>query len=233
MWIEPLGQQLLLEPALLGDVGGGAENADHDLVRLVPLRPTGVAQPMAGAVPALDPIFRARLLAGEESLGAPLQQPEIRGLDQGRPAAQRVELGHAVAGQSLKRACHPVQDQAAIRIDAQMIDAIRSQIGERIEAPLEPPRRRHYGALGGDVAQAHHVRPIGTGERSAFDLDREPPAGRACDLQCQVDRTLSLDGVKQLGELQPRLPTPGRAPIAQLQRPRAGRSAERRPDLHR
>jgi hypothetical protein len=113
------GQELLLGPALAAQ---GIPN--HQLARLVPLRPASVSQPAVAAVPALHPILGARLLAGQELLSTTLQKPQIRGLDQG-PTAERLDFGDSLSGQALEGACHPVQDQATVRVDAQMIDAIR------------------------------------------------------------------------------------------------------------
>ena len=198
--IELLGQQLLLESALLGDVLGGTENAHDQLAFVVPLRPARVAQPVAGAVPALDPILDARRLACEQPLSAPLHDAQIRGLDQGRPAAQGLDLGRAVAGQALEGACGPIENQAAIGLGAQMIDAIGGQIGERIEAALEPLRRGYDAALRGHVAQVKQVGPMVAGERATFDLEPDPAAGRAGDLQRQIDRALPLDRIDQPGD---------------------------------
>ncbi len=198
--IELLGQQLLLESALLGDVLGGTENAHDQLAFVVPLRPARVAQPVAGAVPALDPILDARRLACEQPLSAPLHDAQIRGLDQGRPAAQGLDLGRAVAGQALEGACGPIENQAAIGLGAQMIDAIGGQTGERIEAALEPLRRGYDAASARSRRAGEAGRADGRRRADDLHLEPDPAVGRAGDLQRQIDRALPLDRIDQPGD---------------------------------
>ncbi|MDF2781932.1 MAG: hypothetical protein K0S96_1736 [Geminicoccaceae bacterium] len=197
-----MGQHLLLERASLGDVLRSAENADHQFAGFVPLRPPGIAQPVTGAVAALDAVLGARLLASDEFLRTKLHEAQIRGLDQGRPAAQRLDLGRAVSGQALERAGGPVQDQAAVRVDAQMVDGVGAESGERVEPALQPLRGLDHRALGGHIAQIQKVRPALADHRSTLNLSPQGAPCGSCDLQRELDRAAPLDGLDQTGEFQ-------------------------------
>ncbi len=127
-----MGQELLLEPPLLGDILRGAQDSDDQLPGFVPLRPASVAPPAPMATSVPDPILRRSLLAREQPLGATLHDAQVGGLDQARPATQGFDLGHAIAGQAGESAGCPVEDQPAIGIDTQAVDAIGGQPAERI-----------------------------------------------------------------------------------------------------
>ena len=197
--LELVHEQLLLEAPPLGDVLRHAQDADDQLARLVPLRPAGIAQPAPAAVAPPDPILGARLLAGEQALGAALHDAQIGRLDQGRPAAQRLDLGRGVAGQPLEGAGGPVEHEPAVRLDAQVVDAVRGQLGERLEAQLELLCRGRRRALRRDIAQMDEVEPVvrpaaaGRGPRSRSGARRWPRAQR------QIDRAVRARSRRSAG----------------------------------
>ena len=179
------GCRLSSRSPLLRDVLGDAEHADHELVRVVPLRLPEVAQPAARAVAAADAILCAGLLAGEQALGAPLHEPQVGRLDQRRPAAQRLDLVRAVARSVGEGPGRPLDAHAAVRLDAQVVHGVRGQAGERQKPDLVqshgvgqrlPAHVPQQKQIAGSVAVQRA--PLGL-EADAFPRTGEPKRQRA------------------------------------------------------
>ena len=164
------------------DVLGDAEHADHELVRVVPVRLPEVAQPAARAVTGADAILGAGLLAGEQALSAPLHEAQVSRLDQRRPAAQGLDLGGAVADQVGEGAGRPLDDHATVGLDAQIVHDVGGQAGERQMPDLVPPHRVGERLQLADVAQLEQVERAIVAQRRALDLEANavaPPARRS------------------------------------------------------